>query len=212
MYEAVIFDMDGTLVDSQHLHYETDMAVLIRAGFPAKMADVVPYTGISNPDRWPKYKQSLNLVPSVETLIQWQTEMVIDIFERSNMEPLPGIPELLAHIAAKNKPIALGSASQPELIHLTLKKLDITHYFKVVVSCEDVKRGKPSPDVFLKAAEKLGVKPENCIVVEDAPVGVQAAKNAGMTCIAYRSPHTHGQDFSLADYVAGHFKECLDWL
>lgn len=211
-YKAVIFDMDGVLIDSQHLHYETDMAVLKKAGYPAEMADVVPYTGIANPERWPKYREALRLEATAEDLIKWQTEMIVEVFKNSEMVALPGIPELLEYIANKSIPIAVGSASQPELINLVLTKLDIARYFSAVVSCEDVSRGKPAPDVFLRAAEKLGADPSHCVVIEDAPVGVQAAKNAGMTCIAYRSPHTHGQDFSLADHVAGHFKECFQWL
>ena len=212
MYKAVIFDMDGVLVNSQQMHYKTDMAVLVKAGYPAKLSDVTPYAGISNPDRWPKYKESLKLKPSVETLIEWQTKMIDEIFENSDLETLPGMPELLSHIAKKGLPAAVGSASQPALIDLVLKKLNIAHYFNALVSCEDVKQGKPAPDVFLRAAEKLGIAPEYCVVVEDAPAGVQAAKNAGMACIAFRSPHTLAQDFSQADYLVDHFEECIQWL
>jgi len=212
MYKAVIFDMDGVLVNSQSIHYETDMAVLQKAGHAAQLTDVTPYAGIANHDRWPKYRESLNLEPSAETLIEWQTALIEENFTKLPLESLPGISELLAHIADRKLPAAVGSASQPALIDLVLRKLDIAHYFQAVVSCEDVARGKPAPDVFLAAAEKLGIAPRDCIVVEDAPAGVQAAKNADMACIAFRSPHTLAQDFSLADYVVDHFAECIKWL
>jgi HAD superfamily hydrolase (TIGR01509 family) len=212
MYQAVIFDMDGVLVDSQPLHYETDNPVLKKAGYPAVMETVVPYTGVSNPDRWPAYKKALNLEESIEVLIEWQTRMIYEIFESSDIKAIEGIPELLAYISEKGMKIALASSSQHRLIEIVLRKAGIGKFFDVIVSGEDVHKGKPAPDVFLYAAEKLGVAPVDCIVVEDAPSGIKAAKNAGMICIAYRNPNTYGQEFSLADYVADKYEECYKWI
>ena len=212
LYKAVIFDMDGVLLDSQHLHYQSDIAVLAKAGYQADMSTVIPYTGISNLERWPKYREDLGLEATTQTLIYWCNQMVTDIFNSAQLEPLPGIPELLNHISRKNLKIGLGSASHPWLIKLVLSKLGIAHYFSAVVSCEEVGRGKPAPDVFLHAAKKLGEPAKYCVVIEDSQVGVQSAKNAGMTCIAYCNPSVHTQDVSLADYVVKNFKECLEWL
>jgi len=212
MYKAVIFDMDGVIINSQPLHYKTDIAVLKKAGYPAVMETVVKYTGISNPDRWPKYQETLNLSYSAETLIEWQTQLIMEIFDEAPLDAIEGIPELLSHISEKGLRIALASSSQHALIELVLKKFGISHYFEVIVSGEDVSKGKPAPDVFLRTAEKLGIAPEHCIVIEDSPHGIQAAKNAKMRCIAYRNPSTYGQDFSIADYVADRYEECYQWL
>lgn len=209
MHKAVIFDMDGVLIDSQPLHYQVDMAVLHRCGYPATLDTVTPYTGMSNPDRWPKYKASLNLTPSAAQLIEWQVEILMDTFIREKLTAIEGIPALLRRIKAEDTKTAVASSSSHDLIDLVLAKIEAAPYFDVLVSGEDVSVGKPAPDVFLRAAEKLGVTPADCVVIEDSPSGIRAAKNAGMRCIAYRNPSTCGQDFTGADHVIDHYEACF---
>jgi beta-phosphoglucomutase len=99
----------------------------------------------------------------------------------TSSEILPGISELLTYLQEKNIKFALGSASKNA--PLILEKVGLLHQFSAIVDGNDVSKAKPDPEVFLIAAEKLHKNPENCIVVEDAQAGVQAAKNAKMTCI-----------------------------
>jgi HAD superfamily hydrolase (TIGR01509 family) len=206
--EAAIFDMDGVLIDSQPLHYQTDISVLKRAGYPASLETVIPYTGVSNPDRWPRYKETLSLKPAVEQLIEWQTEILIETFKNEDTPAIEGIPELLAKLRDERIKTAVATSSQHALIDLTLRKAGIIGFFDALVSGEDVKIGKPAPDVFLFAAEKLGAPPERCVVFEDSPNGIASAKNAGMLCVAYNNPNTYGRDFTLADHVIEKFNEC----
>ena len=208
MPTAIAFDMDGVLIDSQPLHYEIDMAVLKTCGYPATLETVTPYTGISNPDRWPDYKKTLALPQSVDRLIELQTQIMIDTFNNAGLVPIEGIPALLQFLQAQNIPCAVASSSSHELINLVLEKCKIGEYFTHLVSGEDVKAGKPAPDIYLKAAKTLGLPPEQCIAVEDSPMGIMSAKNAGFTCIGYMNPNTHGQDFTHADYMVSHFDEC----
>ena len=208
MIKAIAFDMDGTLIDSQPLHYDIDIATLKACGYPATMETVLPYTGISNPDRWPKYKKALSLPQSVDYLIDLQTQIMIDTFTKANLAPIDGIPALLQFLQAQNIPCAVASSSQHELINLVLGKCDIGQYFTHLVSGEDVKAGKPAPDIYIKTAKALGFPPKNCLAVEDAPIGILSAKNAGFTCIAYINPNTHGQDFTHADHVVSHYSQC----
>ena len=205
---AVAFDMDGVLIDSQPLHYEIDMEVLKACGYPANLETVTPYTGVSNPDRWPKYKQTLSLTQSVDELIALQNQYQTAIFNAANLSPIEGIPALLQFLNDKNIPCAVASSSSHELINLVLTKCDIGKYFTHLVSGEDVKTGKPAPDIYLKAAKAFNLPPTNCIAVEDAQVGIESAKNAGFTCIGYKNPTTHGQDFTLADHVVSHYHQC----
>ena len=205
---AIAFDMDGVLIDSQPLHYEIDMAVLKACGYPANLETVTPYTGVSNPDRWPEYKKSLALPQSVDRLIELQTTIMIETFNNANLTPIEGIPALLKFLKAKGIPCAVASSSSHELINLVLEKCKIREYFTHLVSGEDVKAGKPAPDIYLKAAKALSLPPEKCIAVEDSPIGILSAKNAGFTCIAFMNPSTHGQDFTHANHVVSHFDQC----
>lgn len=208
MNQAIVFDMDGVLIDSQPLHYEIDIAVLKACNYPATLETVTPYTGQSNPDRWPKYKESLSLPQSVDELINMQIRIQTEIFTKANLPPIDGVTALLQFLNSLNIPCAVASSSSQELISLVLEKCEIGQYFTYLVSGEDVKHGKPAPDIYLKAAKALNLPPENCIAIEDSPIGIQAAKNAGFTCIGYKNPSTYGQDFTFADYVVSHYDEC----
>lgn len=209
MKKAVIFDMDGVLIDSQPLHYEIDIRVIQACGYPADLNTVTPYTGISNPDRWPKYRENLNLAPSPEKLIEMAEQAMRDIFNEADLVASPGIPALLKGIKELGLHCGVASASSHELIELVLDHTGIAQYFDAITSGEDVSVSKPAPDVYLKAAQKSGYAPEQCIAIEDSAVGILSAKNAGLTCIGYKNPNTYGQDFTHADYVADHFDQCI---
>ena len=208
MQKAIAFDMDGVLINSQPLHYQIDMAVLKACNHQASLEDVIIYTGQSNPDRWPKYKQTLGLTQSVEELIDLQTKIMIDVFNQTPLEAIDGIPELLQWLNQENIPCAVASSSSHELIELVLMKCKIKEYFTHLVSGEDVKNGKPAPDIYLKAAKVFDLPPANCIAIEDSPAGMLSAKDAGFLCIGYVNPTTYGQEFSHAHHVVTHFNQC----
>jgi len=201
--------MDGVLIDSQPLHYEIDMRVIRACGRDAELSTVTPYTGISNPDRWPKYKATLNLAPTAERLIEMSEEMMRVVFDETNLTAIEGIPQLLQGLKKMGIPTGVASSSSHELIQMVLDRTGIGQYFDELISGEDVKVGKPNPDIYLRAASVIGLLPEKCIAVEDAPPGILAAKNAGLTCIAYKNPNTFGQVFTHADYVVEKYSECL---
>jgi HAD superfamily hydrolase (TIGR01509 family) len=201
MIKAIIFDMDGVLLDSQPLHYKIDIAVLARAGYEATLDTVKPFTGMSNPDRWPKYKEVLGLQPSTGQLIDWANEIMLEMFEKEPLTPINGIPQLINMLKAKNMPLAVASSSSHALIDLILEKIGLTGRFDVLVSGEDVKIGKPAPDVFLYAAKRLSTVPDACLVVEDSTNGILAAKRAGMVCVAYKNREGD------ADYVIDKYED-----
>jgi beta-phosphoglucomutase-like phosphatase (HAD superfamily) len=91
------------------------------------------------------------------------------------------------------------------LVQYVLRKLEITRLFDSIISAEDVAHGKPDPEIFLTSAKRLKVSPAECLVVEDARLGVEAAKEAGMKCLGYRNPHSGNQDLSKADIVTDNF-------
>jgi len=206
---AVIFDMDGVLIDSQPLHYALDVRVLNACGCPATLETVTPYTGMGNPDRWPKYKEDLNLSQEPQELIAMAEEAMRDIFSSANLPPIDGVSLLIDGIRAMGIQTGVASSSSHELISMILQKTGLSDKFDFIVSGEDVSEGKPSPEIYLKAVEKTGLAPENCVAIEDAPAGILAAKNAGVTCIAYKNPGTIGQDFTHASYVISKFDDAI---
>ncbi|MCL2707757.1 MAG: HAD family phosphatase [Defluviitaleaceae bacterium] len=212
MFEAVIFDMDGVLIDSQHLHYKSDIDALSKAGAKASLRDVTPYAGVAAFDRFSAYKKNFKINLSVEELLRLQVETLSIAFGRGELVPIDGIPELLEFLRARKKRTALASSSSNELIETVLTKTKLKNYFEIAISGEDVPSGKPSPDIFLRAAQMLGVLPASCAVIEDSPNGILAAKRAGMTCFAYRSAEAPPEGFWQADLTVGDYSKLYDRL
>ena len=208
MKKAVVFDMDGVLIDSQPLHYEIDMNVLKKCGYQANLETVTPYTGMSNPDRWPIYKSSLNLDQKVETLISMQEQIMMETFKNVPLSAIEGIPSLLDQLNKKGLKCAVASSSSHELINLVLERTGIRKYFDALISGEDVTNGKPHPDIYLHAAKVLDVTPKDCVAIEDSPNGLKSAKSAGFFVIAYRNPTTYGQEFTHADHIVDDYDSC----
>jgi HAD superfamily hydrolase (TIGR01509 family) len=113
---------------------------------------------------------------------------------------MPGVPEVLGRLRADGYPLALASSAELRVIHANLAALALAPLFAAVVSGTQVARGKPAPDVFVAAAERLAVPPGGCLVVEDSRNGLLAAKAAGMRCAVVPCAHTRHQDFREADH------------
>ena len=126
---------------------------------------------------------------------------------------MPGVNNLLPQLHAAGFPLGVASASDRKWIFRWLTSFDLETYFQVIASGDDIARNKPAPDVYLFAANQMGVQPENCLVFEDSLTGVQAAKSAGMTVIAVPNIITKALDFSQADGVIQELEEVtLEWL
>jgi len=185
---GVIFDVDGVLVDTGPFHFESwlKMAKEIGKKFTKKFFDLtfgqqsVPITR-----KLVGSKVEQHLVEKWASLKeQYYREMVKD-----KLEPLPGVLNLIKDLKNKNFKLAIGSSGPPENVELVVRTLNLTQYFDVIITAAEVEKGKPEPDIFLIAAKKLKLNPKNCIVIEDAPVGIEAAKRANMPVIALRITH-----------------------
>ncbi len=208
MYTAVIFDMDGVLIDSQPMHFEADLLALKEAGYAdASLETVEKYAGTSSLDRWTRYKELFALANTVPELIATNVRHLHTLVQKNDLHPIEGIPELLQCLKEKNIKTAVASSSSYAFIDLILQKIGIASYFDAVVSGEDMKKGKPAPDIFLKAAAVLDTPPSACAVVEDSHNGVLAAKAAHMTCIAYVNPTSGHQDLQAADVIIESFRD-----
>lgn len=205
--KAVIFDMDGVLVDSQPYHFKADIDTMAEYGVIKGQKFYESFAGTLTADRMRTLKEMFGLDVPVEEMTIKRENMILDIMGKEDIKPVSGIPEFLRSIEEKGLTTAVASSSDYKLINLILDRLKIAQYFDSVTSGSDVKRGKPSPDVFLLAAERIGIEPSECLVVEDSENGVKAAKSAGMKALGYINPTSGKQDLSLADFITDDFKK-----
>ena len=188
MSRAVIFDMDGVLVDTARPHYESWVAVGRRRGVEITWEQFHDTFGQPNHQIIPRLFGPGLSADDVRRIDDRKEAAFREIF-RHSVRPLPGVVELVRGLHEGGWRLAVGSSAPPENIELVLDALGVAGCFGAVVCARDVERGKPAPDVFLKAARVVGVEPPRCLVIEDAPAGVQAAHAAGMVCLALTTSH-----------------------
>lgn len=182
-FKAVIFDMDGVIVNSEPYHERAFYEVIQEAGcaerFNLRFSD---YVGLSDHIMWVDFVKQARPSMTVEELMAVKRRKIIEAMRRE--QPVfQGVAELIARLSARH-PLALASGSQHPVIDAVLDLRDLRRHFSAVVSASDVSRGKPAPDIFLRAAGLLGIPPGDCWVIEDSRPGVAAALNAGMRVIA----------------------------
>ncbi len=180
---AVVFDWDGVVVDSS-AHHERSWEVLasrhglplpadhFKRGFGKKNNVIIPDLGWATaPDE-------------VGALAHEKETIYRSLVREHGIEPLPGVHALLEALQAAGLPRAIGSSTERANLDLLLDLMNLRPLFDVIVSGEEVEHGKPDPAIFLLAAERLGVSPAECLVIEDALVGLEAARRAGMKVLA----------------------------
>src|SRR6185295_5576236 len=181
-FSAIIFDMDGVIVDSEPYHERAFRDVFAEMGYGETHGFHFPdYYGHSDEALWRDFVAKHKPPQPFAELVAWKQRHFLDILKKD--EPIfEGLPDLVEKLAARYR-LAVASGSSHPVIDSVLAMKGLRRYFPVVVSVQDVSRGKPAPDVFLRAAELLGVKPVECCVIEDSVAGVQGALAAGMEVI-----------------------------
>ena len=198
---AVIFDLDGTLVDSEPNYYEATRQMLAAHG-------VTDYTwavherlvGISTLETVTLLRDRHGLRPPVPELLTETNRRYLEL-ARTRTRAYPEMRKFVELLAAEGVPAAVASGSSPEAIEAILAGTGLGAYLRTAVSADEVPRGKPAPDVFLEAARRLGAAPADCVVLEDAAPGVAAAHAAGMRCIAIPYVAAQADRFSTADLL-----------
>ena len=196
MTAAVVFDLDGVLVDSEHI-WERARRTLVEAHglrYPPEATRAI--MGMSAPE-WSHYLRERLGVPMEEAAINADIVERVAAEYRAHLPLLPGAAECVRALAAEY-PLAVASSSNLVLIELVLRLAGLRDAFTVIVSAEDVARGKPAPDVYLRAAELLGVPPVACVAIEDSTNGIRSAHAAGMRVIALPNPHFPPSEEALA--------------
>ena len=206
--KSIIFDMDGVLVDSEPWHYEIESQLFDKLGLDVPEDVHLTYVGTAADHLYSDLKKRYNLSLSVSELIEWDSEYRVKIFrEMDNIKPNPGLIDLLEEIKSSGLKIGIATSSIYELVEIILEKCRINTYFDTITTTDQAGKSKPAPDVYLLAAKKLGIAPENCAVIEDSSHGIKAAKSAGMFCIAYHPHNEMLQNTSQADKLIRSFDE-----
>ncbi len=197
--KAVIWDMDGVIADTAPCHFKAWQQVFRKRGVQFTEEDFKHNFGQRN-DTIIRNVRGQDTSQSEIEAISREKENSFRNMVRQRIKPLPGVINLINLLAEHKFKMALASSAPIENIRLLITGLDINSYFQAIISGKEVTEGKPSPQGFLLAAKRLGVKPENCIVVEDAVAGVTAAKRAGMCCLAVTNTHPR-RSLSEADLI-----------
>jgi beta-phosphoglucomutase family hydrolase len=186
--QAVIFDMDGVLVDSGGPHLESWQLLAREHGLDVSPETFTRTFGMRSRDIIRTIWGENTTDDDIRRLVDRKEVLYRELI--TGRVPLcAGVRETLTALAAGGLVLAVGTSGPPENLELVLREAGLGAFFAATVSGTDVRHGKPAPDVFLLAAERLGVPPAQCVVVEDAPVGIAAARAAGMAVIAYAGTH-----------------------
>ena len=204
--QAVIFDMDGLMVDSEPLQTEATISFLKRHGHTFNVDDRSDMVGRKTIEALAMVKQKYQIPMTLEDIFRERESIYLELVHHK-LEMQAGLESLLRRLKEAGYAIALASSGYREYVNLVLDKFHLREFFQTMVTGDEAQEGKPSPEIFLMAAKRLGVSPAACLVLEDAQHGVLAAKRAGMRCIAVPNSITEHQDFSLADVVVSSLDE-----
>jgi beta-phosphoglucomutase family hydrolase len=204
MIKAVIFDMDGVIVDSEPMHIEAEKQTLLKYGVKITTAELRTYTGTTAEFEFNDLIRKYKLNTTANTLFNEKEDILFRLLEERT-EPTKGVIDLIKNLKQHGFKLGIATSGHRKLARYYLDKLGIEPLFDTVVCAEDIARSKPDPEIFLKAAQRLGAEPTECIVIEDAKLGIEAATRAGMKCIGYSNPNSGNQDLSKANWVVSDF-------
>ena len=187
MLEAVLFDMDGVIIDTEPFFLRSESMLLKEFGVDTELEYHFRYQGTTHEYMWETMKNEFNLDAPVGELVERANVIRNRLMEEDGLQPIPGVIPFIARLHEAGVPLAIASSSPLTDIHKAVKALDIEKYFSYFVSGESVAHSKPAPDIFLDAAENLNAKPENCVVIEDSKNGVASAHAAGCKCIGFHN-------------------------
>jgi len=189
---GVIFDMDGVLADTARAHFESWQMVARKWHARITRDDFRRTFGRPNHEIVPLMLHRDVPPDELREIDRFKEAAFREIIARG-LEPLPGVVRLVTELDQAGFRLAIGSSGPRENIDAILSALGLEGRFGAIVSGWDVTRGKPDPEVFLKAAAGIGVEPRNCLVIEDVPAGIRAAHAAGMKCVALTTTRPAGE-------------------
>ena len=190
--KAVIFDMDGVIFDTEKVYLDIWIEVFEKYGYKMTKELYVNVMGTGRKNVIKTFLENFGDDLPIEKMYEEKDNQLFYIIENQGIPLKEGVKELFSMLKEKNYKIALATSAKRERVEKQIKDKWLKESFDAIVCGDDVEKGKPSPDIFLKAAKKIDVEPENCFVVEDSPAGIKAAFSVGMKGI-------HVEDLKVAD-------------
>lgn len=206
MRRAVLFDMDGVITDTERFYVDALMEKLGQEGVKVTPAELSDMFGSTQVYIWNRLKDRYHLTGAVEDYVDAVHEIRDRLIEEQGLLPMPGVLELIRNLHEAGVLLAVASSSPRETIEYNMELLGIRDCLDTIVSGLECEKGKPEPEIYLKAAANLGTHPDECVVIEDSSNGVKAGKAAGMYCHAYVPPQAYKQDVSSADNMLESFE------
>ena len=209
--KAVLFDLDGTLVDSMSMWKEIDVDYLkmFQISVPETLQEDIE--GLSMYQTAVYFEETFGIPDSLEQIQETWNLMAYDKYIHE--VPLkPYVREFLDYLKNKDIPCGIATSNSRILTEAILKSHEVDRYFRVMVTGDEVKKGKPEPDVYLTAAQKMGINPKDCLVFEDIPFGILSGKRAGMTVCAVEDIYSlkdTEEKMHLADFYIKSYEELL---
>ncbi|NOZ29344.1 MAG: beta-phosphoglucomutase family hydrolase [Chloroflexi bacterium] len=196
---AVLWDLDGVIADTKALHLESWRVTLAELGVRLDEEAFHQAFGMRNSEGIPRMLGRPASSEEIQRIGQRKEALFREML-RGRLQPVPGVREWIARLRERGWRQAVASSAPRRNITAMLEELGLSEAFDATICGEELNTGKPDPEIFLRAAEAVGVPPERCVVVEDAMVGVEAARRAGMKCIAVTTTHP-APDLVAADLV-----------
>ncbi|WP_367913368.1 HAD family hydrolase [Leadbetterella sp. DM7] len=206
--KAVLFDMDGVIVDSEPLHRKAFHRVFEDLNIHVPQEMYYSFSGAATRHIAERLTDLFALRVSPEWIMEAKRKYFRELFYNdTEFDLLPGVRELIGHYHKQGIRLVVASSATRNTIAMVFDRFGLDPYFTARISGADLKASKPDPEIFIRAAELAGEPRENCMVIEDATNGILAAHRAGIFCAAFKSPHTHLQDYTLANLVVSDYRE-----
>lgn len=198
---AVVFDLDGLMVNTEDVFHLTGHELMRRRGKVATQALFNQMMGRRAREAYAVMIEMMELPETIDEL-QVESDSIFDGLLQEHLRPMPGLLELLDRIEARGLPKGVATSSDRDYLHRMLGQFELVHRFPMKLTAEDVTHGKPNPEIYLKAAQRIGVDPHEMLVLEDSEAGTRAAAAAGAYIISVPHQHSQHHDFSPARHVA----------
>lgn len=203
--KAIIFDMDGTMIDNMMVHHRAWHKKLNSLGLELSLEEVMEKVHGVNVEILERLFGD-RFTPEERVQISWEKEEAYREIYRPELKLIPGLTGFLQELTASDLQMAVASAAPPENVDFVMDNLALRHYFPHILHSESVENGKPHPEIYLKTADRLGVHPSECVVFEDSPVGSTAASRAGCSVVVVTTTH-EAAEFADIPGVKGYIKD-----